>query len=72
MAKAERRAAVSTAQPLLERPLADEQQSAGEPFPPKYEVIEVHVAGLMQLFNAIDPSPFPYGKNIQTDCGSVR
>jgi len=38
--------------------LADEQQSAGEPIPPKYEVIEVHVAELMQLFNEIDPSPF--------------
>jgi hypothetical protein len=49
---------VSAAQPLLERPLADDQQSAGEPIPPKYEVIEVHVAELRQLFNAIDPSPF--------------
>jgi len=49
---------VSAAQPLLERPLADDQHSAGEPIPPKYEVIEVHVAELRQLFNAIDPSPF--------------
>lgn len=31
---------------------------AGDPIPPKCEVIEVHVAELSQLFNAIDPSPF--------------
>jgi len=35
-----------------------EQQSSGDPIPPKCEVIEVHVAELKQLFNAIDPSPF--------------
>ena len=33
-------------------------QSAGDPIPAKREVIEVHVAELKQLFNAIDPSPF--------------
>ena len=33
-------------------------QSAGDPIPPTCEVIEVHVAELKQLFNAIDPSPF--------------
>ena len=49
---------MSAAQPLLDRPLADEQQSAGDPIPPTCEVIEVHVAELKQLFNAIDPSPF--------------
>jgi len=32
--------------------------SAGDPLPPKCEVIEVHVAELRQLFNAIDPAPF--------------
>ena len=32
--------------------------SAGDPIPAKCEVIEVHVAELKQLFNAIDPSPF--------------
>lgn len=32
--------------------------SAGDPIPPHCEVIEVHVAELKQLFNAIDPSPF--------------
>jgi len=31
---------------------------AGDPIPPKCEVIEVHVGELSQLFNAIDPSPF--------------
>ena len=38
--------------------MTDEQQSAGDPIPSKCEVIEVHVAELKQLFNAIDPSPF--------------
>jgi hypothetical protein len=32
--------------------------SAGDPIPPSCAVIEVHVAELKQLFNAIDPSPF--------------
>jgi len=32
--------------------------SAGDPFPRNCELIEVHVAELKQLFNAIDPSPF--------------
>jgi hypothetical protein len=34
------------------------QPSAGDPIPPKCSVIEVHVAELRQLFDAIDPSPF--------------
>src|SRR5213080_1064372 len=34
------------------------RHSAGDPMPPKCAVIEVHVAGLKQLFNSIDPSPF--------------
>ena len=33
-------------------------QSAGDAFPPDCNAIEVHVAELKQLFNAIDPSPF--------------
>jgi len=33
-------------------------ESSGDPIPPKCEVIEIHVAELKQLFNAIDPSPF--------------
>ena len=33
-------------------------RAAGDPIPAKCEVIEVHVAELKQLFNAIDPSPF--------------
>jgi hypothetical protein len=33
-------------------------QSVGDPFAANCEVIEVHVAELRQLFNAIDPSPF--------------
>jgi hypothetical protein len=32
--------------------------SVGDSFPRECEVIEVHVAELKQLFNAIDPSPF--------------
>src|SRR5262245_60822387 len=32
--------------------------SAGDPLPANCELIEVHVAELKQLFNAIDPSPF--------------
>jgi hypothetical protein len=32
--------------------------SAGDPLPPHCRPIEVHVAELRQLFNAIDPSPF--------------
>jgi hypothetical protein len=32
--------------------------SAGDPIPSDCAVIEVHVAELKQLFNAIDPSPF--------------
>src|SRR5688572_18532201 len=32
--------------------------SAGDPIPSRCQVIEVRVAGLRQLFNAIDPSPF--------------
>ncbi|HST07031.1 MAG TPA: hypothetical protein VLJ83_02625 [Gemmatimonadaceae bacterium] len=35
-----------------------EPQAAGDPIPSNCEVIEVHVAELKQLFNAIDPSPF--------------
>ena len=35
-----------------------ESASAGDAIPPKCEVIEVRVAELRQLFNAIDPSPF--------------
>jgi hypothetical protein len=35
-----------------------EPASAGNPIPPKCEAIEVRVAELRQLFNAIDPSPF--------------
>jgi len=37
----------------------DEQPpSAGDPIPPGSELIEVRVAGLRQLFNAMDASPF--------------
>jgi hypothetical protein len=35
-----------------------EPASAGDAIPPKCEVIEIRVAELRQLFNAIDPSPF--------------
>lgn len=38
--------------------MTNDTPCAGDPIPPKCEVIEVHVAELSQLFNAIDPSPF--------------
>ena len=37
---------------------AAHQHSAGDPIPPNCQLIEVHVAELNQLFNAIDPAPF--------------
>jgi len=36
----------------------NEAQYESGPLPPNCELIEVHVAELQQLFNAIDPSPF--------------
>ena len=38
--------------------MANEAQYESGPLPPNCELIEVHVAELQQLFNAIDPSPF--------------
>jgi hypothetical protein len=38
--------------------ITSDKPSAGDPMPPKCAVIEVHVAELKQLFDAIDPSPF--------------
>jgi hypothetical protein len=40
------------------RPSAEPPHSAGDSFPPNCHPIEIHVAELRQLFNAIDPSPF--------------
>jgi|SRR4051812_25212017 hypothetical protein len=37
---------------------ASSRHSAGDPIPPDCQLIEVHVAELNQLFNAIDPAPF--------------
>jgi hypothetical protein len=37
---------------------AGNRHVAGDPIPPNCHVIEVHVAELSQLFNAIDPAPF--------------
>src|SRR5690349_3507922 len=37
---------------------SDDTHSAGDPLPPRCEVIRVHVGELSQLFNSIDPSPF--------------
>lgn len=36
----------------------ERHQSAGDTIAPNCQVIEIHVAELKQLFNAIDPSPF--------------
>jgi len=38
--------------------VSQQPPSVGDPIAPNCEVIEVHVAELKQLFNAIDPSPF--------------
>jgi hypothetical protein len=38
--------------------MSDKPVSAGDPIPPKCQLIEVRVAELRRLFNAIDPSPF--------------
>ncbi len=38
--------------------MPNEPPSAGDAIPPKCQAIEVRVAELRQLFNAIDPSPF--------------
>jgi hypothetical protein len=38
--------------------MANEAQYESGPLPPNCELIEVHVAELQQIFNAIDPSPF--------------
>lgn len=38
--------------------MAPERASAGDAIPEKCKIIEVRVAELRQLFNAIDPSPF--------------
>jgi hypothetical protein len=38
--------------------MPSERASAGDAIPPKSQIIEVRVAELRQLFNAIDPSPF--------------
>ena len=39
-------------------PTSAGRSSAGDVVPPRCRLIEVHVAELRQLFNAIDPSPF--------------
>ncbi|HSF19463.1 MAG TPA: hypothetical protein VLK65_28325 [Vicinamibacteria bacterium] len=44
--------------PIEEDLRPTEQASAGDPFPRDCRIIEVRVAELRQLFNAIDPSPF--------------
>ena len=53
---------VETQLPQVERggsePQASRPHSAGDPIPPNCQLIEVHVAELNQLFNAIDPAPF--------------
>ena len=38
--------------------MPDEPRAAGDSLPERAEIIEVRVAELKQLFNAIDPSPF--------------
>ena len=38
--------------------MPEQRLSAGDSIPPDCELIEVHVAELKQLFNAIDPAPF--------------
>jgi hypothetical protein len=38
--------------------MSQEKPAGGDPIPSKAVQIEVHIAELKQLFNAIDPSPF--------------
>jgi hypothetical protein len=38
--------------------MSQDERAAGDPIPPNCVQIEVHVAELKQLFNAMDPSPF--------------
>src|SRR2546421_8344287 len=38
--------------------MSQDEQAAGDPIPSNAVQIEVHVAELKQLFNAMDPSPF--------------
>ena len=38
--------------------MTNDTPSAGDPIPPRCELIEVRVGELKQLFNAMDPSPF--------------
>ena len=38
--------------------MGEQQQSVGDPIPPNSELIEVRVAALKQLFNAMDAAPF--------------
>ena len=35
-----------------------EQHAVGDPLPPHYERLDIHVGELKQLFNAMDPAPF--------------
>jgi hypothetical protein len=46
--------------------VSEERRSAGDPIPATCELIEVRVAELQQLFNAMDPSPFHDGTSIPT------
>ena len=43
---------------VVEKSPASAQHAAGDSIPADCQVIEVHVAGLNRLFNAIDPAPF--------------
>ena len=38
--------------------MTTESRTVGDPLPPQYRPIEVHVAELKQLFNEMDPAPF--------------
>jgi hypothetical protein len=61
---------MQTPLPKVERPdipeAAQARDSAGDPIPSNCQLIEVHVAELNQLFNAIDPAPFARGIWIPT------
>jgi hypothetical protein len=51
--------------------------TVGDEVPPKCELIEVHVAELSLLFNAMDPSPprekdlDPQGRGIRSELGTL-
>jgi hypothetical protein len=58
MATRERRGVAANSMEAGTEASREERRVAGDPLPPECELIEVHVSELLQMFNAMDPSPF--------------